>query len=963
MAAPAAAAPGDPFDPTEARVFVAQDTPTQLKIAVQGEDGNITFQNEGPVADITYNAIAYNPADNYIYAVSGGEVIRVGQDGDVQTTEWAVPPSVIGAFGADGLYYTVAGTAPGGDAYRLTSIDVSDETSDPNTIEITQPTASPDMTYLEGYFWSVGTTAGTADATVTRLDPTTGVVESFPAPGLLPVADATAGAQWTYGNGNIGISDNTTGNVSQIQVTNPASDAPTFTRISTIPGPGSSNNDGTSSLGVPADLALTKTVEPGTAGPGSEVTYTLTVVNNGQGNSSGHIIADDLPEGLENVSSDDPAVQINDDGTITVAGGRLEANQSATYTYTGTLTESTSDVVNTATVTGNEEDPTSENNTSSSTLSPRDLTVEKVSDATEDTGPGDTVGYTVTVSNDGTGDYTVDEPAVVADDLTGVLDDATFNDDVAVDPDTGSVDLADGVLTWSGPLASGDSIEITYSVTVDRSGDHQLVNSAGAVCEAPVTCDPAVSVTTPLPHVVSSKVADPADGEALAAGDVVEYTLRWENEGLAAGPVDSTDDLSGVLDDAELTTGPEVVMDDATAEPVTATLTDENLLRVVGELGAGQGVTVTYQATVRPDGERGDNELGNVLAQDQPVYECDDAGDCGPVPPSTTQHPIGELTDWKSVDPVSGGTVQPGTEVTYTLHFTNTGQAPVEVARDDVLTGVLDDATVVEEPAASDEALSVSEIVDGRIAVTGTLEPEQEATVSYTVAVNPDGERGDDQLGNFLVDAGAEPPTECVPGDEADCTISYVSNLTVDKSADPESGEEVEEGQEVTYSVTFANTSTNAAAADAVVDYTDHLVDVLDDATLSEGPSVEGTGIDAAVEDDTIVITGGIASGETATVTYTVTVNDYDDQGNHSLGNVVAVTGEDPVCVEGSATCTQHPAAEPPATPGDDGADDDGPISELPDTGADVWATGLAAIMLIGAGVALTARRNRTREG
>src|SRR5699024_1691659 len=139
-----------------------------------------------------------------------------------------------------------------------------------------------------------------------------------------------------------------------------------------------------------------------------------------------------------------------------------------------------------------------------------------------------------------------------------------------------------------------------------------------------------------------------------------------------------TDDLAAVLDDADLTGAP-------TASDPALDVTDgaNGEVRVTGTLAEGQTVTVAYTFTVKPDGERGDNQLRNVVVKtgEEPPGEC--AED------KCTEHPVGELDDWKTVDPVSGTTVQPGQEVTYTLHFENTGEADKEFNREDVLTQVL----------------------------------------------------------------------------------------------------------------------------------------------------------------------------------------------------------------------------------------------------------------------------------
>jgi hypothetical protein len=138
---------------------------------------------------------------------------------------------------------------------------------------------------------------------------------------------------------------------------------------------------------------------------------------------------------------------------------------------------------------------------------------------------------------------------------------------------------------------------------------------------------------------------------------------------------------------------------------------------------------------------------------------------CPPVAPPTTSHPLGELADWKTVDPASGTSVQAGRVLTYTLHFANTGAAAVDINRDDVLFGVLDDTPLTSPATASESALAASAVSNGSFSVTGSLAPGQEVTVVYTVTVNADGAPRGDSLGNFLLDPGTEtrpdvrPPT------------------------------------------------------------------------------------------------------------------------------------------------------------------------------------------------------------
>jgi uncharacterized repeat protein (TIGR01451 family) len=716
------------------------------------------------------------------------------------------------------------------------------------------------------------------------------------------------------------------------------------------------------SVRIPAsNLEYYKSVDPasGTAvRPGQELTYTLSFRNDGQ--AAGDVDAtDDLSEVLDDAdlvggpTASDTALTPAVNGQTLSVTGSVPAGETYTVTYTvrvKSFTDQGDHRLGNALTDPNGVcllgDCTTENPVAH-------VSIDKTSDAAGVVNTGDTVTYTVTVTNDGQVPFTAEAPAAATDDLTGVLDDASFNDDAKAT--AGEVSYAAPTLTWTGPLGVGDSASFTYSVTVTNAGDHVLANTASLPAEL-CTEDCESTTRTDLPHVVPGKSSDPASGEAVRAGQVITYTLTFTNDGAAAGPVDSTDDLSNVLDDAEVTTEP--VSDTA---GVTATRTDDRI-RVVGTLGAGQAATITYAVTVKADGERGDNVAANVLTPDVPVLECTDDG-CTEVPPPATKHPVGELDDWKTVDPASGTAVRAGQEVTYTLHFTNTGEGDVTVDRQDVLAGVLDDADLTAGPTASDEALTVSDVADGRFTVTGTLAAGQEATVTYTATVRGDGQRGDDRLGNFLVDPGQDPPAECQPteGQRPDCTVNYVSDVTATKTSDPESGTEVEAGQEVTYTLTFTNTATSADAPAEAVAYTDHMADVLDDATLTGDPVASDEVLQAAVDGDTIVVTGELAAGATATVTYAVTVKDTADQGNHTLGNVVAVTGTAPVCAEDSTLCTVHDVDVPaPSDPVP--ADPAQPGGSLPKTGVMIGSILGAAALLLALGLAamhVARRRNQ----
>ena len=140
------------------------------------------------------------------------------------------------------------------------------------------------------------------------------------------------------------------------------------------------------------------------------------------------------------------------------------------------------------------------------------LTITKSADAAAIM-PGGTVHYTITVADTGQTAYT---DAALTDPLTGVLDDAAYNNDGSAT--AGIVSFTAPNLTWTGDLGIGETATITYSVTVnssDDTGDLTLASKVisptpGSNCPSGST-DPRCSVTV---AVAAAVAADPLDGPA-----------------------------------------------------------------------------------------------------------------------------------------------------------------------------------------------------------------------------------------------------------------------------------------------------------------------------------------------------------------------------------------------------------------------------------------------------------------
>lgn len=283
------------------------------------------------------------------------------------------------------------------------------------------------------------------------------------------------------------------------------------------------------------------------------------------------------------------------------------------------------------------------------TVSPTCLGIEKSSDATETARAGDTVNYSVTATNLGGTDFTAENPAIVSDDLTGVLDDATFNDDATADRD-GELFFDAPRLTWSGTLAMGESVTLNYSVELTEGGDSNVKNVAFAGTELPA-CDPAVNGrdeatgvfcdvvnfslsprAVPAASLEVDKSANPASGTIVDEGQTVTYTLEFANTSsdpaAEAIAIDHVDHLADVLDDATLVSDPTV----SKGSDVTATVEGSQLL-IAGTLAHGETATVTYAVQVKPQAEQGNHALKNVVVEAGQAPTCDAEGR------QCTQHP------------------------------------------------------------------------------------------------------------------------------------------------------------------------------------------------------------------------------------------------------------------------------------------------------------------------------------
>jgi uncharacterized repeat protein (TIGR01451 family) len=448
------------------------------------------------------------------------------------------------------------------------------------------------------------------------------------------------------------------------------------------------------------------------------VTYTLSVTNTGPATLSGALVDDDLaglagatlgtlPAGLARVGDtltwQVPDVPVGD--TVTIAYAAVVNPGAFGVTLVNTAAP--------ATAGGSCPD------TCSTTAFTPKWSLAKTSDADGAVvRPGDTLGYTLTVTNQGTSAL---NGAVVTDDLADVLDDATL---VALPAAT---TLAGTTLSWAVPaVPPGGTATLAYRVLVGPAAGATVRNTA-APASPGGACAGSCSTVAYTTAWTLTKTSDPGSGATVEPGDRVTYTLTVDNTGpvALAGAV-VTDDMSDLLDDADITGD----------LPAGASLAGDVLTWSVPEVPVGGRVAAAYTVTVRT-GAYGIT-LGNVATGEGASTCRPGANPILPVgaEPSDDCHTRHYSPAWtleKTSDPASGSTVEPGSTITFTLRVRNTSQA------------VVAHAVVSDDLAALLAAAAIGALPDGASLVGSTLtwtvpilQPGQEAVLTYTAVVAED---------------------------------------------------------------------------------------------------------------------------------------------------------------------------------------------------------------------------------
>lgn len=454
------------------------------------------------------------------------------------------------------------------------------------------------------------------------------------------------------------------------------------------------------------DLVVDKTADAAEVTVGQNVTYTITVTNNGPDAASEVVVTDVIASSATFVSvSSSQGSASEDSGTVTAELGSLAANSSATVTLVVRADE-VGTLSNTATVAAAEEDLVPGNNTSSVDVAVKpleaDLTITKTADLTTVT-LGGQVTYTLLVTNNGPDDAT----SVT---VTDVLDSAATHIDSSASQGTATYE-AGTVTAELGTIASGSSATVTIVVAAGAEG--ALTNTASVTANeqdmnpADNSDTVAVSVIVPLP-VVDLAVTKEASDVAVLNGDGFGYVISVYN----AGP----DDATSVT----------------VFDPIDPSLSIVDVFPSQGDFTVTEGGTISADLGALPAGTTATIEILVVSSEVKQVLNSAfvTGAETDPVSENNTDSVVVDVLPAADLRVTQTATPNPAnlfTPVTFTVSVLNAGpdSATTVTLTDSLSDGLIGDVTLTKGTWSIS-----SHVVTAQI---GTLAAGEMATMTVTV--------------------------------------------------------------------------------------------------------------------------------------------------------------------------------------------------------------------------------------
>jgi uncharacterized repeat protein (TIGR01451 family)/fimbrial isopeptide formation D2 family protein len=598
--------------------------------------------------------------------------------------------------------------------------------------------------------------------------------------------------------------------------------------------------------------AINKSVDDATGVPGQVVTYTITVKNTGTAAGTTGFVDDFddrvTPAGIVIApSTGSCSITSGSNRTLSCSTGVIPAGSQQVFTYSvtlppayagatggGTCAPGTYRVANSATLTGSTTPAAVD---VCVTAAPSFLVAKSVDKTSPK--PGDTVTYTIKVTNNGTAAGST----TFVDDYDNRLSPSTA---VSLPAGNNCSPSAGTFSCTTGTISSLGQQTFTYTATIPSTfsgsggegtcaaGTYRIRNDVTLANNA---TDAVVLCVAAKPDFAVDKTVK-TDGH-VDPGDTVEYTIKVTNNGDAAGSTTVVDDYDNRLDPTQ---------------PTGCTKASGKLTCTTGTIAAGGSESFVYTA-VLPTSFTGTPGTGTCQPGEFQVANsvtvtgttAADAVDvCVPAAPA-----------FDVTKTASSTRVDAGGAVTYTIKVKNTGTAPGSTQAVDNFDDRLDPPTATSVPAGNDCAPTTVGGDEQFRCPTAVLDPGQSQTFTYTVLMPASfaagAATGSCPNGSFAVVNSVQ-----VTGDSDAVTVCVAAApaFTVTKTA---SSPVASPGGSVDYVITVRNTGTAAGSTTFT-----------DDAEATIGGAPDGCALVAGHHLD--CTTGVLAAGASAEFRYTATV-------------------------------------------------------------------------------------------
>ena len=352
----------------------------------------------------------------------------------------------------------------------------------------------------------------------------------------------------------------------------------------------------TGAVAQSADLAISKADDPDPVTGGLDLTYTISVSNNGPGDATGVMLTDTFPGNVNLTFVSATPTQgscTGDSSSVSCALDGIANGATASVSIVVTTPEVgvATPISNSASVMATESDDNPSNNTitEATTIVPivpaqADLALVKTGAPDPVFSGGPTLSYDITLTNNG------------PDGATGIVLVDTLPDGVTLDdftpPAGGSCSAAFPTLTCNvAPLAAEDSVSMSIIVTPEAVADSvELTNTAAvtAVEVDPNTANNTATLTTTVnPPASDIMISVSATPSSPAIGEQVTFAIVVTNDGPS--------DTDGVVVDLTAPAAgidPSITTDTGSCKAISAGITCS-----LGSMASGASATITVVVT------------------------------------------------------------------------------------------------------------------------------------------------------------------------------------------------------------------------------------------------------------------------------------------------------------------------------------------------------------------------------